>query len=539
MIMKTKYILLVLIFSLCISFSSDHWEKALGSTIGTVPIMFSGNLIVGTYDGTVFSLNINNGEQAWKRSGLGNEISTIESFNNRLLVIMENGTIYTLKNYGDIEKVNNLSSQVYGAEVSEDKVYITTRNGIVTYDGTETEWIYINEASYSSPTIYNNRIIVGIDEKLTSLTLNGEVMWETTLGPFWDNKPIIYANRIYVGSMNGYMYAINSQNGEESWKFGTSGAITSSALVHGGTVYFGSNDGYLYAADPSDGKLKWEGKTNGGIFSTPEVATIGTENVVLIGSSDSYVYGFKRNNGELIWGYSAVKPVNEIKVYGNQIFAVSDYYIYSVSTERSCIITEPSDRTKIGYKEVEIKGKIFSEHSGAGGLISVNGGPWENIEVDNNGAFNYTLDPNNYFFGSVEVQCKVVDNAGQSENVATLLLIRSTEFDEPVFELEYPEKIMEGGELIIYVKDEETGESVNNFNYKLYGETAIGSRNVTFNAGSAGEVELTFSKSGYDSKTITIIVEQDFTLYIVGGVVLIIVLGIVWFKFLRKKNYEE
>ena len=51
-------------------------------------------------------------------------------------------------------------------------------------------------------------------------------------------------------------------------------------------MYVGSFDGYLYAINP-DGTLHWRFQTGDGIFPSPAVALDGT---VLFGSNDGYIY---------------------------------------------------------------------------------------------------------------------------------------------------------------------------------------------------------------------------------------------------------
>ncbi len=52
---------------------------------------------------------------------------------------------------------------------------------------------------------------------------------------------------VYLGDMDGFLYALNASTGKEKWRFRTRDTILSSPVVADGTVYFGSDDGYLYA----------------------------------------------------------------------------------------------------------------------------------------------------------------------------------------------------------------------------------------------------------------------------------------------------
>ena len=52
---------------------------------------------------------------------------------------------------------------------------------------------------------------------------------------------------IYVGSEDGWLYAVDAATSEKLWDFITGDKITSSPAVANGMVYIGSHDGNLYA----------------------------------------------------------------------------------------------------------------------------------------------------------------------------------------------------------------------------------------------------------------------------------------------------
>src|SRR4051812_23166064 len=56
------------------------------------------------------------------------------------------------------------------------------------------------------------------------------------------SSPAIVNGRVYVGSSDNNVYAINVSDGKEAWKFATTGPVESSPLVLGNRVYVGSHD---------------------------------------------------------------------------------------------------------------------------------------------------------------------------------------------------------------------------------------------------------------------------------------------------------
>ncbi len=108
-------------------------------------------------------------------------------------------------------------------------------------------------------------------------------------------------SRVYFGSEDGYLYAINSNTGALAWSRYTSDWVDSSPAVGAdGTIYVGSWSGRLHAYR-ADGLPKWNYLTGSSISSSPAVGSDGT---IYIGSSDFYLYALTSLGG-LKWKYFA------------------------------------------------------------------------------------------------------------------------------------------------------------------------------------------------------------------------------------------
>lgn len=93
------------------------------------------------------------------------------------------------------------------------------------------------------------------------------------------------------------------------WTFKTGGSIAASAAVVDGTVYVGSWDGYEYALDEMTGNLKW--KTFLGITkpdpkcNPPEVGVSSSatvqDGVLYVGGGDAYWYALNAKTGAILW----------------------------------------------------------------------------------------------------------------------------------------------------------------------------------------------------------------------------------------------
>ena len=95
---------------------------------------------------------------------------------------------------------------------------------------------------------------------------------------------------VYTGSYDHKIYALNA-DGTERWEFVTGGAIVSSpALAADRTIYVGSDDGTLYALRTENGKPRWSFATGSHICSSP---VIGHDGTIYVGAGDHNLYAIK------------------------------------------------------------------------------------------------------------------------------------------------------------------------------------------------------------------------------------------------------
>ena len=75
-------------------------------------------------------------------------------------------------------------------------------------------------------------------------------------------SPIVADGTVYVGGLDGILYALDLETGKEKWSFRTEGEIRSSVCLGKSTILLNGGDGRLYALDFS-GKLRWTFQTGG------------------------------------------------------------------------------------------------------------------------------------------------------------------------------------------------------------------------------------------------------------------------------------
>ncbi len=150
---------------------------------------------------------------------------------------------------------------------------------------------------YSSPAISDGRIFVGsVDGRVYALDFEtGDLLWNYTTGNWIGSSPAVTGGKVYVSSCDGYFYALNASNGGLLWRYPTGGGTCSPTIAEG-KVFVGSLNHSFYAFT-EDGAVLWNYTAGEFIESCPAVA----DGKVYFGSADGYVHALNITNGARIW----------------------------------------------------------------------------------------------------------------------------------------------------------------------------------------------------------------------------------------------
>lgn len=189
----------------------------------------------------------------------------------------------------------------------------------------------LREPIDSSPAVAADGTIYvgGVDGKLYALRpADGASIWELALGGFITSSPAVSSDgTIYVGTGDGGLHAVSRQ-GVRLWTFETDGVIESSpAIGLDGTIYVGSHDSNLYAITPT-GEEKWHFATAGVVFSSP---AIGRDGTIYVGSRDQRMYAVTPD-GTKKWEYLTNGPLDASPVLGadGTVYFASDRSFYAL-----------------------------------------------------------------------------------------------------------------------------------------------------------------------------------------------------------------
>jgi parallel beta-helix repeat protein len=167
----------------------------------------------------------------------------------------------------------------------------------------QTLWSYATGSYvYSSPAVADGKVYVGsVDGRVYCLdSLTGTQIWNYTTGWYVYSSPAVVDGRVYVGSDDNRTYCLDASTGVQLWNYTTGGYIHSSPTVADGRVYIGSCDGKIYCLDALTGALRWVQMTELEVRSSPAIAY----DRVYVGSYDGRVYSLFASTGEFNWNYT-------------------------------------------------------------------------------------------------------------------------------------------------------------------------------------------------------------------------------------------
>ena len=220
-------------------------------------------------------------------------------------------------------------------------------------------------AVYYAPT---GAIYVGsLDGHVYALNANsGKLLWKYPergrIGQIY-SRPGVAGSMLYVGSNNGHVYALNIANNVRrrlAWQYprgtGIGPVRTSPVLLRSsGLIYVGSDAGRFYALTTS-GVLRWEyprpdkPALQGYIRSTPELV----DDVVWFGSDDGDVYALNAFNGMPKWRQqhvigAALESSPSVSANGQVIYIGSeDGHVYFFDAATGRFIRKYPSRGNIG-----------------------------------------------------------------------------------------------------------------------------------------------------------------------------------------------
>jgi eukaryotic-like serine/threonine-protein kinase len=302
------------------TFNAVQWRFKTGGPVIASPAISQGIVFIGSSDGVFYAIDQRTGQQKWKVA-LTEPVSSSPAIGDGL-------------------------------------VYFLSYDGIFYALATETGQI-------------KWRFATGGEHRFEAKGIHGMTPETQLIADPMDlflSSPAVDHNRVYVGSSDGHIYALNAATGVLLWSFETGGVVHASPAVVDGTVYIGSWDSYLYALDAETGLQKWRFKSGEdpvnhnqeGFQSSPAVAN-GT---VYVGCRDGHVYAVDARTGKKKWDYSTSQS------WVNGTPAVRDGLVYVGTSDTHKFLALDARSGRLRYA-VDTHALVFGSAAIAGNLIYV------------------------------------------------------------------------------------------------------------------------------------------------------------------------
>lgn len=143
-----------------------------------------------------------------------------------------------------------------------------------------------------------------------------EVLWDRSVGDGVENyfsriKPIVAYDKVYSASRMGDVIAFEKESGEEIWHTDLSDLNNersfwdsrTSALVAGGPIsglnkiFLGTENGDVFALDADTGEVVWQAKIKGEVITQPVIES----GILVVNSASGILKAFDANTGEDLW----------------------------------------------------------------------------------------------------------------------------------------------------------------------------------------------------------------------------------------------
>ncbi len=183
----------------------------------------------------------------------------------------------------------------------------------------------------STPTIFDGKIYLGTyDHNLYAVNLeDGELVWKYPTADCIASSAAVYRNSVFIGSADGFLYSVNTDTGRLQWRFETGGPVYSSPKADFEHVFFGSDDGFIYAVSTANGRKVWQSNAHGIVRSTPFLS----DDRLYFGTEGGYVFALDLS-GNVKWQFQAKRSITSSPALADDMifFGSRDSTIYAIDS---------------------------------------------------------------------------------------------------------------------------------------------------------------------------------------------------------------
>ena len=293
------------------------WTYEAGESIESSAAIVGSTVFVGSQNGELLSLNLDNGAVFWKYhvdSPIG---ESSPAYSDGVVYIGDLGGWFHAVNASNGQKLWAFKT---GSEIKSSPVVIGDRVLIGSYDqhlyclstrnGAVIWKVKTNGPVHSTPSISGGlAFIAGCDELFRGIRVSdGREMFNVSSGAYTGASPALNDDSAYYGTFDNEVLMVNLKEHKVGWRyqhpqrhfpFYSSAAVTRNRIVVGG------RDKMVHGLNPT-GKADWTFSTNARVESSAAIAG----ERVFIGSNDGRFYVLNLNTGAKLWEFNAGAPLS-------------------------------------------------------------------------------------------------------------------------------------------------------------------------------------------------------------------------------------
>ncbi len=241
-----------------------------------------------SYGTQIFAIDTKNGSEIWRfplepdnrhqyyaAVATQGDLLVAGSYSDRLAAVDINSGLFKWAFDGAVDKYIGsalISDEVIFAPNSDGFLYALDLDGNLLWkfkaDGpnwtapvTDGDLVFMASMDHFLYTfrVENPEVQLGLDKTGDAILLP-EPFWKIDLNAAVVAKPVIADGMIYVGTIDGTLYAISVAGRNVAWSITggeDAGSIWGSPVITSEAIYFGDEKGNLYAVSPDDGSALW------------------------------------------------------------------------------------------------------------------------------------------------------------------------------------------------------------------------------------------------------------------------------------------
>ena len=230
------------------------------------PAVADGAVFVPTHDNTLYAVDIESADELWSFETDGALIGGAVVANGIVYFGSDDGNIYALnaetgrQEWQPFETGDKVQST---PAVAAGILYVTSLDGVLYALDAQTGdelWSFETDGGIPSPPVVDEAAglvyVAGFDQRLRAIGIEShEEVWSVKAGNWFWTTPLVSNGVVYAGSLDGKVYAIETDTGAELWRepYETEAPIRAAPVIAGGKLIVVDRDGNVHGIDPAEG----------------------------------------------------------------------------------------------------------------------------------------------------------------------------------------------------------------------------------------------------------------------------------------------